>query len=161
MRFSVLTLLALIGAAAMVLAALLNANEAWLRIAVTATVLSLLTSVAATVYLTGARRAFSFGFALFGLGYILLCWTAGGELQFLRMGNPFDLLYKTLPVPEEIASISDRQEREQAIFDTRRTFIRIGEAIWVVILSGTGGLIAKYFYWLRQKQGADSATKPE
>ncbi len=74
-RFSIGSLLAVIGILAVALAALRNPSYLWANAAFTAALAAVLAAVVSTVFGRGARRAYWLGFALFGGTYLAICST--------------------------------------------------------------------------------------
>jgi hypothetical protein len=70
-RFSLRTLLLLVGAASLALAAMRSANYVWASGVVTVTVLAFLASVVLAVTYRAERRSYWIGFAICGIGYLL------------------------------------------------------------------------------------------
>ena len=162
MRFSILTLLGLVAFAAVGCAALLNANKTWASITFSASILILLTSVVAAIFSARARRAFWVGFAVFGCCYFLLYTTVmPNRTNDFATTIPLNILHRQFPVPENVSQIRDSFRRRQVQLREMENFLEVGHALWTLILAFFGGAIARYFYWLRQKQEAVAGERPE
>ena len=161
-RFSILTLLGLVAFAAAGTAGLLNSqNSLCAELVFSGSLFLLLTSIVAAIYSNGARRSFWVGFAVFGCCYFLLYWNVTGDRAAeLVTHRPLRYLSSQLPVPVDVANITDLRKRQSAAFDARMNVLRVGHALWTIILAFVGGLIARYFDALRQKQDAQVADHP-
>ena len=158
MRFSVPTLLAFIASTSFVCVALRTANEVWARATFSIAMAALLTSFVAALYSSGARRAFWIGFAVFGCGYSLLYWNPLGKTgQELITNDCLAILHERLPASHGMARTQDTYHRVSMVNSLRDIFFCVGHSLSVVILALAGGLMARSFYWRRQKQHAGLA----
>jgi hypothetical protein len=76
-RFSIGNMLALIAILGVALAALRSPSYLWANAAFTAALAAVVAAVVNTVFGRGARRAYWFGFAIFGGTYLAICSTPG------------------------------------------------------------------------------------
>jgi hypothetical protein len=149
MRFSILTLLGLVAFAAFGTAALLNANAVWFSVLFTVIGLVLLTALLLVIYSNAEKRAFWTGFSIFGYGYFLLYWT-GSDYTMSEVA--------TTLVIDALMNVA-KERFESATMREEIRFFQIGHLLWTMILASAGGLVARYFYWLRQKQEAGVAEQ--
>ena len=139
-------------------AGLLFASPVWVGVRVTCVLGSLAASYLGILLLRKSPQAFSIGFALFGTLYLFACWRP----QTGTMISPvFEQLHET--VKREIVE----QKTGDDIFSGRPVayvistdiplksdFVSFAQMLSVVVASFVGGLIARYFYSVRQKQQA-------
>lgn len=103
-RFSVASLMVLVCGAAIAFVSLLFASELWAGTVFLLTLGTLTVAILAIVYRRGARRAFWFGFALLGWGYLVLAW--GDWRDGLVTTSLLDALFAVLPAQHAPAMIS-------------------------------------------------------
>lgn len=112
-HFSVASLMVLVCGVAIAFVSLLFASELWAGTVFLLTLGTLTVAILAIVYRRGARRAFWFGFALLGWGYMALAW--GGWRDGLVTSATLDALFTILPVPDDSPTFS--ASFSQPIFD--------------------------------------------
>ena len=162
MRFSILTLLGLVAVAAVGCAALLNANEMWASIVGTLVFVVVLSGVIASVYRSGSNRAFSIGFALFGVAHF--CADSIAPLSHLLTEPISTLAWAYI---DGATLETDVGEVGTLDFGFHARPVVAGEiycgsvihSLLTLVFAILGGLIARYFYWLRQKQEAAIAEQ--
>jgi hypothetical protein len=133
------------------------------------TLLVLFTAIPLSVYRSGARRAFWFGFALFGLGYLgIVCgpWQAPdvhiqvGVRERLSTTKLLELAYEYLPTKAPSVPMGGGQGSGMfgqmggmpASRPTPRAtewgdFAIVGHSLWALVTASFGGAIA---YWCHQ-----------
>jgi hypothetical protein len=104
-RFSIASLLAVIGALAVTLAAFRSPSYLWANVLFSAAFAVLVLAVLNAVYSRGERRAFWVGFAACGGAFFAACWMPGIRAQMcprLVTEVAFDMLYPLVaPAPPE------------------------------------------------------------
>lgn len=123
-----------------------------------ATLLVLFSAIPLSVYRSGARRAFWFGFALFGLGYLgLMCgpWQAPdvqSQAEVREWPPPTKLLtlaYGWVPTktvtrtPGSLDFFGGMTPRTMPIADWS-DFVIVGHSLWAIIIAVLGGGIASW-----------------
>ena len=162
MRFSILTLLGLVALAAIATAALLNANDICGRVSYSVTFVVLLVAVVAAIVLRGRLRAFWIGFAVFGVAYFSDVYADKSELLTTAIS---DYVFKRIdPTPSAPRNAIIGGPNSVGAFLSRRPanadFVTVFNSILSLAFAFVGGLIARYFYWLRQKQEAKAGEPP-
>ena len=163
MRFSILTLLGLVAVAAIGTAALLNANRAWVSLTYIGVVAMLAASLVGSLILRAGKQSFAIGFAGFGISFVLAVYLLPGikSLDFYIVEFPLWRLHSAIKT--EVQEIQVHQVRFQQTISVdvpeRDHFLRVGHALALAMCSFVGGLIGRYFYWLREKQEAGVAEQ--
>ena len=147
MRFSILTLLGLVAVAAIGTAALLHpARPVYVGLLPTLTVGCVLASVCGAILLKGGSRSFCIGFAVFGIGYVIF---AKFLYEVVSPAAASSYLF------DAWRELSDKKLGTQEQLQAKKVF----RAVVVFVFATAGGLVARYFYWLRQKQEAGVAEQ--
>lgn len=101
-RFSIASLLVVIGILGVALAALRNPSYLWANVTFSVAFVMLVVAIINAVYGCAARRAYWFGFALFGGAYFAVCSIPGLRDSICpRLASEvlFDLLYPAFAPP--------------------------------------------------------------
>ena len=162
MRFSILTLLGLVAVAAVGCAALLNANDVWAEVCYSVTFITLLVAFVAGLILRGGTRAFCIGFAVFGLAYFSDGLFDKSALLSTTLSDYVSKRIEGLPPDERIESAIQTWDSLTARRGQPANvhFVIVFNSIFSLVYALFGGFVARYFYWLRQKQDAGVATQP-
>ena len=165
MRFSILTLLGLVAVAAIGIAALLKANEAWAEAISNMVVAALAASIAAGLILARQQRAFAIGFAVVGVSFFVLTFLPqphawmnplvserGLRVLHNSIRKEFNVTTKTT-IDGNTFTATTRHVRPKL-----DCFLQVGNMLSVLLIALVGGLIARYSYWLRQKQESAAAA---
>lgn len=180
MRFSIKWLLIAVAAVAAGCVALLNASDLWADVVSGTVVVCLLIALIGTVASQGHRRAFCWGFAVFGWGYLLLMETLSGwslslvtqrlleqlhglvaaeteiprdeywEMQGLEPGPPVD--------PGGGGGLGEASGAKpgmvREVLPMFGYFLKIGHAICLLLFALLGGLTGRYFHPAAPQQKA-------
>ena len=150
MRFSILTLLGLVAVAAVGCAALMQATYVWANVVYMGTFFVLWLGVVAAIYAVGPTRAFFVGFTICGLVFL-----------YSRM-FPFGMYFGTHLLANYLYGLmgGKRGVSAQGLDITPfGNFSSILYSLSSLAFGCLGGLTARYFYWLRQKQEAGVAEQ--
>ena len=144
MRFSILTLLGLVAVAAVGCVALMNASQLWGHLAYTVAFVDLWLAVVVAAYQVGSKRAYCAGFAICGLASL---YTDGiADNGYLATHLIASYLYSVTLGAAKEGSYAAHGLNE---FDYFRSIFHI---LFSIAFAFLGGLTARYFYSLRQKQ---------
>jgi hypothetical protein len=174
MRFSLKWLLIAVALVAVSVVALLNANNDWRSMVENAALFAILVATAAAVYSAGERRAFCFGFALFGITYFLVLaspsFSDARERLFTSAG--FRIIHKQLfhaksdvvlfrePIDGDVINGTALMQpdginaRVMIVRPKLSDFIAVGNALFCIPFGLLGGVIARAFYRRRTTNGA-------
>jgi hypothetical protein len=172
MRFSLKWLLIAVAFVAVGLVALLQANNVWRVAFENASLFALLVATSAAVYSLGERRAFCFGFVMFGLTYFLFGFFSNSRERLLtttglRAIHPklFEAKSDVIPFEEPIdgdvvgtaTMLPGGVNARVMIVRPRLTdFIAVGNAVVCMVFGLLGGVIARAFYRRRTTTATSS-----
>ncbi|HKD38429.1 MAG TPA: hypothetical protein VKB78_16560 [Pirellulales bacterium] len=150
-QFSLRTLLISVVAVSFALAAMRSASLGWAIATVSVTVLLLLFSVVLAVY----RRPFWVGFAICGIGYLMLTvipFTSKLHAFLITSQSVWFSLTKLHPPSNYPAGTDYGRVTEH--------FLLIGDCLWALILAAIGGLLARFAARHRRVQIAGETSRP-
>ena len=151
MRFSILGLLGLVAFAAVGCAALMKATYVWANVVYMSTFFVLWLAVVAAIYTVGSTRAYLVGFTICGLAYLY-----SDKLAADNYFTTYELatyLYRLTPEAAKPGLSAQGGGITKAA-----NFRSIFDSLSSLAFGCLGGLVARYFYWLRQKQEAAAAA---
>ena len=175
MRFSIRLLLGLVTFIAIAIGSLLNANQLWFQVLLTATILLFVIGTLVAIGRTGAARAFWIGFVVIGCAYSVAVFGFRPQNKYLLTPKLLEYLYPQ--VKTEITADSREELLEQypdaeryiteldppALssanlafpnlrvtfhyqFPKRNEFDAIGHCLFTLTFAFIGGSVAKVFY---------------
>jgi hypothetical protein len=135
-QFSLRTLLGIVVAVSFALAAMRSATEGWAITTVSVTVLLLLFSVVLAAY----RRPFWVGFAICGIGYLMLT-----VIPFTSELNSFLVTSQSVwYLQTKLHPVTDYPAAGRAYGNMTEYFRLIGDCLWALILGTFGGMLARF-----------------
>ena len=156
-QFSLRMLLVVVAFVAVGCAALANASPAVADTAYTMAIGVMFIALLGILYRREADRAFWVGFAIFGMGYLLLLGSGPLSIRAGKLATTtlMEYVYSQTGLSDRAVASVVAQSRNQILLPqraerrARSTFVRIGHSIWTLILAYLGGLLARYFYSTR------------
>ena len=108
--------------------------------------------------LRGRSRAFWIGFAVFGVAYFGNVYADKPELLTATIS---DYLFERLDPPEatELERVGNFAGSLVIRQPANVHFVTVFNSIFSLAFAFLGGVIARYFYWLRQKQEAGNCRQ--
>jgi hypothetical protein len=164
--FSVKGLLAAVTAAAVGVAALVNATQFWVRVIGLLTALILLTAIVAAICCSRRRRGFWIGCSVFAWGYFVLAAIPDEPPQLSRVTDSILYwLYESLASDVDAASPGPARPTittpggiaappYQITVDQTPdwgAFQPIGQCLWIWLFAAVGGFVGTYFYARRER----------
>jgi hypothetical protein len=166
MRFSLKWLLIAVAFVAVSLVALLNANNEWRSAFENISLFTLLVAASAAMYSVSERRAFCFGFVLFGFAYFLvlaigffnntrerLLTTAGLRIAHKQLFQAkSDVVLFREPIDGDVIEGTATMQpdginaRVMIVRPKLTNFIAVGNAIFCIPFGLLGGVIARALY---------------
>jgi hypothetical protein len=159
-RFSIRTLMSAIVVSAIGLAALRNANDLWAGMMFLVALTAVGVAVMGVVILRRREQFWCAGFALFGIGYLLLAvlpWLREAFQPMLGTTYLLKELYSSItpvaPATSALAARAAITAREAGFY----TFSRVGHSLFALLSGLLGGTVAAWFYTRREQ--ADAAAR--
>jgi|SRR5579864_1023575 len=172
-RYSIASMLVVVGLCGVGFAALRNASEVWVAALFTLTVATLLGAVLGTIYRRGRTRAFWLGFALFGGCFLILSLVPAAATQ-LPSTALLDQLERMRGNAQAVAFNSDgsrvalrwadgsvRVWHAQAgkllssLASERDDLLKVVHSLTALSLALAGGVLGRFLYAARERHGND------
>ena len=132
--------------------ALMNASQLWGHLTYTVAFVALWLAVVAAAYQIGPKRAYCVGFAICGLASLYTDGIADNGYLATHLLASYVYSVTLGAAKEGIYTAHGLTE-----FDYFRS---IFHSLFSIAFAFLGGLTARYFYWLRQKQEATAGEHP-
>jgi len=141
MRYKLRTLLVVMAWSAVVAAALARPTHGWYGVIFLLALVTILTSVLATIYCVAEKRAFAVGFLVFSIGYLLARTLVTGSLD--------EAIYSGwAPLQEVWDWLFNRMHSAS---DLRTDFDAICNLVLTTLLGALGGAVAQMLFTKRQE----------
>ena len=132
--------------------AVVGNHRLWAHLSYTAAFVVLWIGVIASIYLRGSNKAFWIGFSICGLATVYTEGMANGSYFATHLVADF--------LREHVAPVELQTNDVSFLYPPIDYFRSLFHSLFSLAFAFVGGFIARYFYWLRQKQEAGVASQP-
>lgn len=162
-------LLALVAFVAVACAALKFASYIWLTLVASVAFVCFSVAIILAIFQRGPQQAFAIGFAVMGIGYLVLVfyvWEQKEGSQYVRwydgaLGTTelLELLYGVIAVERPARNVGGLSAGPVMIpHPEHQTYLRVGQTLWSLTLAYLGGRFAR-FVWQRRAEEASRSVQ--